>query len=212
MPRRSAFTLLELLLTLAVLSAIAAVVVPQLGGLLDDRRLVRAAEQVRVEMVRLRVDAMRAGRVMMLEGKLQETPGSLRTRAYRSLSDATESNELPAAPSALVTGADQAAVTPVEPDESEEKTVELPEDVVVSGVSVVSAARASEITQNTAGGQAAGWSQPVLFYPDGTTSTATVSLQDPELGTIQVRLRGINGDVTIGEIQFGQTTGGGGAS
>lgn len=209
LPRRSAFTLLELLLTLAVLSAIAAVAIPQFGGLLSDRRLTRAADQLRIEMVRLRVDAMRKGRVMMLEGKLQE--GSFRTRPYHSLSDATESTRPSSAPSALATGADQAAITAVEQDESSEETIELPTDVLVNGVSVVSAARAAEITQSTAGDQAAGWSQPILFYQDGTTSTASVTLHDPEYGTIQVKLRGINGDVTVGQVQSAPSGGQGGA-
>lgn len=210
MPRRSAFTLLELLLTLAVLSAIAAVVIPQLGGLLSDRRLTRAADRLRVEMVRLRVDAMRGGRVMMLEGKL--AGGSFRTRPYASLSDATETMQPQAAPSALATGADQAAVTAIEQDESAEESIDLPDNVLFSGVSVVSAARAAEIEQATTADQAAGWSRPILFYQDGTTSTATVTLQDPSLGTIQVKLRGINGDVTVGEIQPSENLDSGGSS
>ena len=82
----------------------------------------------------------------------------------------------------------------------DEETVELPEDVVVTSVGVVSAARALEIEQLTTANQAEGWSRPILFYPDGATSTAIVTLSNPTLGKVIVRLRGITGDVTVSEV------------
>ena len=71
MKNRPAFTLLELLLTLAVLAALTAVAIPQIGLLAGDRRLVRGGDLLRVGMTRLRVDAMRQGRVLMLEGMIE---------------------------------------------------------------------------------------------------------------------------------------------
>ena len=56
---------------LAVLAAIAAIVIPQTGVLLGDRQVLRSGEQIRIEMTRLRVDAMRQGRVMMMQGMLE---------------------------------------------------------------------------------------------------------------------------------------------
>lgn len=197
--RRSAFTLLELLLTLAVISAIAAVTIPQVGWLLGDRRLVRSADQLRVEMTRLRLKAMRGGQVMILEGMLDG--GNLRARPYFSPADATESGTGSGGPSALLSGAKQAAVAPVIQDESQVETIELPDDVTVEAVAVVSAARAAEIEQNTMAEQTQGWSRPVLFYTDGTTSTAAVTLRHESMGSIVVKLRGITGDAMVGEIQ-----------
>ncbi len=195
MTRRTAFTLLELLLTLAVLAAIAAVSIPQVGLLMGDRRLVRAGDQLRVEMTRLRVDSMRQGRVMMLEAMIEGT--SIRIKPFYSTTDATEAFDQTGSQSGLLSGATQGVVTAVTADPNVEETVELPEDVVVSAVGVVSAARAMEIEQLTLANQSEGWSRPILFYPDGSTSTAAVTLSNPTLGKVIVKIRGITGDVTV---------------
>jgi hypothetical protein len=57
-----------------------------------------------------------------------------------------------------------------------------------------------EIEQLTVANQAEGWSRPILFYPDGSTSTAVVTLTNPTLGKVVIRLRGITGDVTVSEV------------
>ncbi|NND97551.1 MAG: prepilin-type N-terminal cleavage/methylation domain-containing protein, partial [Pirellulaceae bacterium] len=59
----NAFTLLELLLAIAIVAALSAVAIPQIGMMLGDRRLVRAADQLRIEITERRVEAMREGRV-----------------------------------------------------------------------------------------------------------------------------------------------------
>jgi prepilin-type N-terminal cleavage/methylation domain-containing protein len=200
---RPAFTLLELLLTLSVLAAIAAVAIPQIGTLLGDRRLVRAADQLRIEMTGLRVQAMRGGRVMMLQCLLDG--GQFRMRSFYSLADATEAIDQTGSQSTLLNGADQASVAVIAPPEGEEEElVDLPEDVKIQSVAVVSAARASEIEQQLLGEQGGGWSQPILFYTDGTTSTAAVTISHATHGQVTVKIRGITGDVTIGEVTGGQ--------
>lgn len=198
MPRRSAFTLLELLLTLSVLAAIAAVAIPQMGLLLGDRRLVRGGDQLRVEMTRLRVDAMRQGRVMMIEGMVEGN--SLRVKPYFSAVDSTEALDQTGSQSGLLTGATQGTAVPVVDDESAEKVIELPEDVMVAAVGVVSAARGAEIEQLTLADQGEGWSRPILFYPDGSTSTAAITLTHEKYGRVIVKIRGITGDVTVTEV------------
>lgn len=189
------FTLLELLLVLAVLSAIASVVIPQVGWVLGDRRLVAAADQLRVEMTRTRVDAMREGRVMMLEAMVES--GELRIKPFYSMTDSTEALDQTGSQSALLSGAQQATVAVATPLETTEQTIELPEDTIVESVGVVSSARSAEIQQQNLSDQSAGWSQPILFYPDGTTSTAIIILKHATHGRLSVKLRGITGDVTI---------------
>lgn len=198
MLRRSAFTLLELLLTLAMLAAIAAVAIPQAGLLLGDRRVVRAGDQVRGEMTRLRVDAMRAGRVMMLEGMLEGN--TLRIKPFYSVADSTEALDQTGSQQALLTGATQGVVTPLQIDEEAEQLIELPDGIRVQSVAVVSAARALEIEQLSQANQSEGWSRPVLFYPDGSTSTAAITLLDETHGKVIVKIRGITGDVTTTEV------------
>ena len=112
MKKRTAFTLLELLLTLAVLAALTAVAIPQIGLLAGDRRLVRGGDLLRVEITRLRVDAMRQGRVLMLEGMLQGN--SFRSKPFYSASDATEAYDQTGSQSGLLTGAAEGVVAMVE--------------------------------------------------------------------------------------------------
>ncbi len=198
MPKRFAFTLLELLLTLAVLAALTAVAIPQVGLLASDRRLVRAGDLLRVEMTRLRIDAMRQGRVLMLEGMVEGS--NLRAKPFYSAGDATEAIDQTGSQSGLLTGATQGVVSVIEQDSEAEELIELPEDILVEQVGVVSAARSMEVEQLNEANQSQGWSRPILFYPDGTTSTAIVTLYNPQLGRVVVSLRGITGDVTISEV------------
>lgn len=197
--RRNAFTLLELLLTLALLAAIAAITLPQVGMLLGDRRLVRAGDQLRAEMTRLRVDAMRQGRVMMLDGMIEGN--QVRIKPFYSVADSTEAIDQTGSQQALLTGATQGVVTGVQvnPEETTE-TIDLPEGIMVQGVAVVSAARAMEIEQLNLANQGQGWSRPILFYPDGSTSTAAITLIDETYGKVVIRIRGITGDVTLSEV------------
>ncbi len=220
MRHATAFTLFELLLTLAVLSVIISVAIPQTMALLGDRRLIRGGNQLQVELTQLRVDAMREGRVMMLEAQING--GALRVRPFSSYSDATESSESTGMPSALLTGATQAIVTAMpEPSPDAGRMIELPEDVTVESILVVSSLRGAQVTQEASLQQPADavaippdetssaaefmgeWSPPMLFYPDGTTSTAAIAIVHPVVGRLVVRIRGITGDVTAGEVTAG---------
>ena len=198
MSRRSAFTLLELLLVIAILAALASMTMPKWGMLLDDRRLMRAGDQVRSSVARLRVEAMRSGRVIMLEGMLEGA--TLRAKPFYSAMDATEAIDQTGTGAALLTGADQAAAFIIEEDESAIETIELPDEITVAAVNVVSAVRAMEIEELTASDQGQGWSRPVLFYPDGTTSTALIGLSHPTMGRVVVKIRGITGETTVSEV------------
>lgn len=194
---RSGFTLLELLLTMAVMAAVLAVAIPNMDLLLRDRRLARAGEQVRIEMTRLRVDSMRQGRVMVLEAL--SGGNSIRIKPFQTVADATEAIDQTGSQSALLSGATQGTMTTLA-TESAERVIELPALVTVESVGVVSAARGSHIEQTMMSDQADGWSRPILFYPDGSTSTAAVVLRHETVGQLKVKLRGITGEATVGEV------------
>ncbi len=196
--RRSAFTLLELLLTISLLAAIAAIALPQAGMLLGDRRLVRAGDQLRAEMTSLRVDAMREGRVMMLDGMIEGN--TVRIKPFYSIADSTEAIDQTGSQQSLLTGATQGVMTTLEVDEEADETIELPEGISIMAIGVASAARSMEIEQLNQADQGQGWSRPVLFYPDGSTSTAAITLTDETYGKVVVQIRGITGDVTVSEV------------
>ncbi|TWU43180.1 hypothetical protein Q31b_22180 [Novipirellula aureliae] len=197
--RTFAFTLFELLLVLAILSAIAAVTIPNLGLLMGEQKLTRASEQLRIELTRTRVDAMRAGQMMMLQW--DPDLGTLKLKPFFSAVASVDSNNGSAnSQSTLLTGGNQASVTaaPVYDPEAEE-TIELPEGVTVEVIAVTPTARSTIAEQEMVGELVTGTS-PILFYSDGTTSNAVIILAHPTIGRVAVKLRGITGDVTIDEV------------
>ncbi|MCO8121981.1 prepilin-type N-terminal cleavage/methylation domain-containing protein [Stieleria sp. TO1_6] len=197
------FTLLELLLVMAILSVMGSIAIPQVAWLLGDRRIVRGAKLIREELMLARIDAMREGRTLMMDAMLESN--AVRVRPYFSLSDSVNALDQTGSQSSLLSGAEQGQFVAVVADESQTRTIELPEDVTVKSVAVVSAARAMEIQQaSLASSQADGYSQPILFYPDGTTSTAAMILTHPTHGQITIKLRGITGDVTVSEVGANQ--------
>ena len=204
---RHAFTLLELLLSLVVFAAIASVALPGAAILLADRKIVRGGDQLRIEMTRTRVDAMRGGRVMLMEAAIGGS--QFRIRPYFSSSDSVETSGGNSGQSGLGTGADQAVVSSVIIDQDATQAFQIPDQLSVESVQVVSAARGAEISQAASFNQVGGgsdldgtqqWSQPILFYPDGTTSTAAVTIADERFGKVIVKLRGITGDASVTEV------------
>lgn len=198
---RAGLTLLELILSIAVLAALTSVLLPPMALLLDDRRLNRAGDLVQIEMSKARLTAMRSGQVMVLSGQIGGD--RLRLKPYFTLDSSTESAT--AGPSALILGADQAAITPPPTDSVPARDIELPAGVSLQNVEVVTAARALQ-TQSDGAGDAAnreliesGDSQGIFFYPDGTCSDAVVVLSGGESYDVRVVIRGISGQSRVFE-------------
>lgn len=142
---------------------------------------------------------MREGRVMMMQGMLEGN--SLQIKPYYSLADSTEAMDQTGLQSGLLNGAEQATIAaPMAIDAEAAKTIELSEEIKITSVATVSAARAYEIEQMTMGDQSGGWSRPILFYPDGTTSTGAITISHETLGKVVVKIRGITGDATVSEV------------
>jgi prepilin-type N-terminal cleavage/methylation domain-containing protein len=196
---RSAFTLVELLLTLAILVTIAAVVVPSFGTLLADRRLTRAADQLRVEMMQARLLAMRTGRTQMMQ--LRVGASDARVKAWSDMNDLTEAIDQTGASSALLMGgnASPAVLQPTE-TETVARNIELPPEILIGDAKVESTQRSYLIDTQSLSETSEGWSQPILFYPDGTTSTAAVTFTQSDAGKIIVVLRGLTGEVTVTDV------------
>ena len=204
-PRHAAFTLLELLLTLSVFAIVASLTLPGLALLLGDRSLARAGDQTAIEMNRVRVDAMRQGRVLVIQAEIMGN--TLRRKPFFSANDATEALDQTGSQSSLLTGATQGTMTEIHVEQDAETLIVLPESVQIQTVSVASSARDSQMSlpniatsSNAAAATNGHWSSPVFFYPDGTTSTAAVTISVEGVGRVIVRLRGITGEATASEV------------
>jgi prepilin-type N-terminal cleavage/methylation domain-containing protein len=202
-PTRPAFTLLELLLVLAVLATVAVISWPAVGGMLAKSELQDAARQVRTVWAKARLEAMESGAVRQFRfqpgtGCFEVTPLG-RTRGAEGPADAEPWDTRGTARASLShplgdAGLDQGAQEP--PGERLRATgVRFERPAVRPGdllrVEPPEPLDASE----------ANWSDPILFFPNGRASNATLRLHGRRNLLVQVALRGITGTVTIGKLE-----------
>jgi prepilin-type N-terminal cleavage/methylation domain-containing protein len=186
--RRDAFTLMELLLVLALMVAIAAIAWPALRGSFDTQRLGKAADQLRAAFGKTRVRAMRTGAIHVFRFQ----PGRA---GYGSETWTASAEEVVSAVTAAG-GVASGQATPTMTAPSTSSTDTLPDGVVFHLAEVTVDARAANLLG--AGGQGgdgetAEWSSPIFFYPDGTTSNTHVVLANERGQAIVVTLRGLTG-------------------
>lgn len=185
-PRR-ALTLLEVILVLALLVVLASVVWPELEPVLASLQLRKSAERVRVEWERARVEALSTGRTILF----RYMPNSNRYCVQRL-------------PEPEFVPGSSGSTSQQDADTQREDV--LPERIsfVRSDISDNSSAEPAGDLQATAQGE---WSDPVMFYPDGTTSDATFVLTNERGQNIELSLRGLTGVVTVGSVYTGGEAG-----
>ncbi len=206
-------TLLELMLVLALMVMIGALVVPSLRGPFENYRLRKAGELVRVQWTKARVRAMKTGQIQMF----QFAPGQseFTIQPYYTEQDYLET-DLEHSPGGQLSGGSGVAPTgPLDPGSmpagspsSDAPAMQgdwnhrLPDGVVFVGGMVKSDTRTIQIEQQTQDGLAlmTGGTEPILFYPDGTTSDAEVSLSNDQQQYIRVTLRGLTGTVKVSRL------------
>jgi prepilin-type N-terminal cleavage/methylation domain-containing protein len=203
---RRGMTLLEVLLVLAVLAIVAAMVWPMMDRPLAGWRLRRAADMVRTAWTRARNQAISSERVM----EFQFSQGGVDFQVLAQGAAGSQQVSLDTATS------ESSADTSANPSPGIAKS-RLPEGVTFKSgqsfgdVTAVNLdATGSSDGQGSISGEAAvmsnssGSAQSILFYPDGSTSTAQLVLVNEHGWTIDVSLRGETGVATIGEAQAGQ--------
>jgi Tfp pilus assembly protein FimT len=212
---RAGFSLVEILLTLVLLVAMASLLWPALEKPFAAQRLRKSGDQLRAAWTSARVQAMSTGLVQAF--RYQPGSGEYSVAVWEC--QETDSGdgaaaEAPADFSALPYVAGPAAQTPVGklPDRIQFLADEIAEDAraqhLQGGGSVTVLNNTSSIRPaNGAGGDGDGaagangqpLSTPILFYPDGTTSTARVLLENEHGRKLIVELRGLTGVATLVE-------------
>jgi type II secretory pathway pseudopilin PulG len=202
-------TLVEVMLVMAILLILASLALPIMRGPLSNMRLRKAGDVIRTEWTRLRVQAMGDGEIYAF----RYTIGS-----NRYLVEAIDDPHFVdrSGPSSVENGSDgrvsdrntreDGATVGLDAPETAASggaTLEtLPEDVYFADGLVATDPRSGHYVPveavETTDDSGATWSAPILFYPDGTTSTALLLLKNARPRCLEVRLRGFTGIAAIG--------------
>ena len=180
-PQRQGFTLLEISLVLAIMVVVAAVAWPALRTAFQTRRLKAAADQLRTEFGAARVEAMSSG-----AGQIVRCDPGERTYEVKPFDDLdayVEAENI----------ANEETLMSQPPGGENRGAKQLPEGVTFVASHAVIDSRAAAVAAGMIGGTADTEFQDILFYPDGTTSTAEVTIKNERGKYITIQLRGLTG-------------------
>lgn len=191
---RPAYTLVELMLVLAIVAALAAVAWPSVLRMQADYDLSSAAEQVRQQIGQARARAVHAGLAFQFR---YEPKG----RHFCVIPFEAEPEAIPvSAPSAN---------TPVQAKTSQRFAGEVSKRITFqppasNTLSLTAAQKVPEAAfqglPNAGTLTSVNWSGPLIFHPDGTAADALITLGDPRGHRIDISIRGLTGAATVSPI------------
>lgn len=183
--RHNGLTLVEVILVLSLLVVVAAVSVPYLNGSFSRAHLSSASDLVRGAWSGARLSAMQSGRAFVFRF---EPKGSRFQIVALSQLDMPESNQLPPDdPDAQHSAADILRLS----------KNRLPDNVIFAAGDVATSA---QVMATLGSSKDQSWSDPILFNPDGTTSDASLVLQNDQGLTIRVTLRALTGIASASDV------------
>jgi len=181
---RGGFTLLEVLIVLTVLAALAALSWPTVRRTMDRSDLLSAAKELRATLLEARLEAIESGRV----GRFCYRPG---TGTFQTALQAAVDDD----PVRLAAARDS---------DAREGGAPPREGSLPAGVSFQSPPRRQSPAGPNPGLEVPdeqGWSEPILLHPNGRTSNARIRLEGRRGYTIQLTLRGLTGTAAIGPVE-----------
>jgi len=183
---RQGLTLLEVLLTLGVLVIVASFAWPVLDRMAESERLSKAADRIRARWAGARASAIESGQMLVF----RYTPGGDR---YRIECLSSDGESAPACLARLPL--EQTLPGGVRFGEEQAGPGQPPGGFDEPDADVDSLFSGNE------------WSQPVLFCPDGTCSSAQVQLRNDRGWSVRLSLRGMTGVATVSRPQSGEDAG-----
>jgi prepilin-type N-terminal cleavage/methylation domain-containing protein len=189
-------SLMELLLVLVLLVIAGSIAVPAITGAFGGVKLKRAGDKVIARWAEARAQAIETG----VPYQFRFTPN---TNTYRiePLTDVLQSGASGSGGSPMSSAPEPAASAQVETDatrRSLDKTTtiesQLPETILfVGGQSAGFDATTDERRVNDLQTIGSSWSSPIIFFPDGSASTASVVLQNDLPQYLRLTIRGLTG-------------------
>ncbi len=187
---RRGYTLLELLIVVAVMLVVASLTLPALNRPFAKSKLRDAAKQLRVALARARLEAIRTGAPQQF---CYQPGGGVYEISARSTAEG--GGFLPVA---LEGGVEEAPVADGSAYAAAAR-YELPEGIRFFDPLAPEAAPDESDSIPSEGDES--WSAPIVFYPNGRTFNALVRLYGEYDYYVDVTLRGLTGASRIGEIQ-----------
>ncbi len=202
--KRTAVTLFELLLVLALLVAVAGIAIPTFESMIGSRRLGQSIEKLQNEIMAGRVTAMRTGQAQVIRMTLQGQVYSIAPWLGGS-----EAQDASAGATVMQSGqiiqTQPASGGAVLASEASGSTKQLGEGVQFSAVETLVDSRNALAIQQAGGtvptdvgssqGDGSGLSSPLLLYPDGSCTTAQIILADSKGRRMAIQLRGVTGQL-----------------
>jgi len=180
-PRKSGFTLLEMLLVLAILVAITAVTIPVVERMYDAHRIRQSATTVRTALSAARLRAVDRGQAY--ECRVEPDGRHLVVLARRGGGIRFGDEE------------DQPA-SASQPQREAAIHIELPEPLVFQTADSARERLEGNVSSEIDRGSPLRnrmWSKPIVFAPNGSSTNAEFEIRDPSGRSIQVEVRGLTG-------------------
>ena len=199
---RRGVTLIELLLVLALLAVIASLAAPVVENSFITMKLRRGGDRVLTAWSDARSRAIRTGDIQQFTYKLDGSEYRVGpwVDATTASGAAGMSNPSLATPGAMTmtppvaAGSSTAAAGQSGADDNEVEPGELPEKIHFhAGQSVVTRAEDGQREVASLSGSGEAWSTPILFFPDGSASNASVTLATDRKQYQRITLRGLTG-------------------
>lgn len=194
---RNGHSMMEMMIVVTVLAGMASMTWPMLNSPLSKIRLQSAAQEVSSQLAKARLKAMQSGvpqvfRIQMNTGKFQVSAAS--DDDSNTGESKPSAAEREAMETASVSDAERSPLSEESDTSVDEK--ELPEGICFEcPVSEEDKEEEpAEVAQNDEG-----WTDLAVFYPNGDTTNATVSLRGEAHLHLNVKLSGLTGATKIGE-------------
>ncbi len=197
---RRGFTLLELLLVLSIIVVAVSVAAPAYEGLITGRRIFQAVDKVQLELQKARLEAVKTGQAQVF--KCQVGTSEYIVQPWLKAGDEVDASVgatiVTQYGQTLETSSAGGQVVASNADPTAGRKL-LEEGIVFADAQIVADMRAMSEQTMTDGivAAATGWSSPILFYPDGTTTMAHIVLQDAQGRRFAVQLRNLTGEAKV---------------
>jgi Tfp pilus assembly protein FimT len=201
---RCGFTLFELLLVLGIFVTIGAIAIPSLDRMMERHRLRNAADEMRLVWDDTRLKAMSSGQAQVFQCQVGSN-----TYTLKPLMQAEDVNNVGDGATIMMGGAalstDSDSGMPLASSSAQQASKSIDESLKFSKCIVASDYRTYDLAQS---GQSmdiniATVNQSVVFYPDGTTSSAELRIIDPKGDSVGLQIRGLTGHTKLLALEAG---------